>query len=65
MKNISKLILGMVFGITFISNASVVETPKEITKAVKVDCHTVYTVCDNHAPDNYEHFASCMGSNGC
>lgn len=63
MKNISKLILGMVFvfGMTSMSGVNTIEAEKSTTK----DCATAYTVCDNHAPDDYEHFASCMDSNGC
>ena len=32
---------------------------------LKVDCYDVFTVCDNHAPDDHEHFMDCMESNGC
>jgi hypothetical protein len=66
MKNISKLILGMVFvfGMTSMSDVDVSKTTKKVV-VKQIPCSTVYTVCDNHAPDNYEHFASCMEANGC
>tara|TARA_B110000014_G_C19960525_1_gene497110 strand:- start:64 stop:267 length:204 start_codon:yes stop_codon:yes gene_type:complete len=66
MKNISKLILGIgfVFGMTSMSDADVSKTTTKVV-VMRVPCENVFTVCDNHAPDNYEHFVSCMNANGC
>lgn len=67
MKNISKLILGIifVFGMMPMSNAEVVETAKPEAVEEKVPCVYVYDVCDTVFPEDYGLFDACMQANGC
>jgi len=66
MKNISKLVLGMlfVFGMTSMADTKVAEA-ENVDAAKKMDCYYAFVACDNHAPDDYGHFMECMDDNGC
>jgi hypothetical protein len=67
MKNLSKLILGIVFvfGVMPSSNAKAIETEKIDAVEETVPCPYVFEVCDVVFPDDYRAFDSCMQSNGC
>ncbi|WP_336128172.1 hypothetical protein [Mesoflavibacter sp. CH_XMU1422-2] len=68
MRKLKTIMLGVLFmsGLSAMATKSdkSVNSPKTDLKK-NVPCPTVYTVCDNAHPDNFEAFANCMEANGC
>lgn len=67
MKIFKTAILGMVFlfGISAMPNAENSKTNASEDAIKKVPCSTVFTVCDNNHPEDYDLFMICMDRNEC
>ncbi|MDT0294320.1 hypothetical protein ACFQ3R_01310 [Mesonia ostreae] len=53
------------FSIGSVSIAATSNTAKDAEMRKKVDCNTVFTVCDRAFPHNFTQFDQCMINNGC
>lgn len=67
MKNFKAIFLSTIFVFGLMSMADINEITQESADAlfIKAPCSTVYTICDNGFPDDYDLFMQCMDGNGC